>query len=84
MGPNNDLAQVSVVRHKIAAGILPTETPRKVWVGKGVGKPCDACDLTVTSADMEYETDLPDGRTLRFHQACLTVWQEERVKSQIP
>jgi hypothetical protein len=85
MGPNNDMAEVSaVVRQKIAAGILPNETPVKVWVGKGMGKPCDACGTTVTSADIEYETDQPDGRTLRFHQPCLAVWHEERLKAPVP
>jgi hypothetical protein len=83
MGPDNNLAELSaVVRHKITAGLLPTDKPRKVWVGKGMGKPCDACELPVTSADLEYETDLPDGRTLRFHQPCLAVWHEERAKFQ--
>jgi hypothetical protein len=85
MGPNNNIAELAaVVRHKIATGVLPTATPTKVWVGKGMGRLCDACDLTVTSADIEYETDLPCGRTLRFHQPCFTVWHEARVKSQIP
>jgi hypothetical protein len=85
MGPNNDMAEVSaVVRQKIAAGLLPTDKPMKVWVGKGTGLMCDACDLPVTPADIEYETDLPGGRTLRFHQPCLAVWHEERVKVQIP
>jgi hypothetical protein len=84
MAPNS-MAEVSaVVRHKIDSGILPTATPIKVWVGKGMGKQCDACALAVTSADIEYETDLPGGRTLRFHQPCLAVWHKERVKSQIP
>jgi hypothetical protein len=29
---------------------------------------------------MIYEADLPEGRTLRFHQRCFEVWQEERAK----
>jgi hypothetical protein len=69
----------ALVRHKILAGILPTEAPTKLWVGKGTGQTCDACGILVTSADIEYETDLPSGRTLRFHKVCLGVWHEERV-----
>jgi hypothetical protein len=70
----------AAVRSKIAAGILPTEKPDKMWAGKGTGQACDACGLTVTSDDIEHETDLPGGRTLRFHQSCFTVWHEERAK----
>ena len=76
--PENDPADVAeAVRHKIAAGILPTEIPSTVWAGRGTGLTCDACDRQITSAEMEYEADLRNGRTLRFHQRCLTVWQEE-------
>jgi hypothetical protein len=81
MKPDRDTSNVAtLVRNKIEAGSLPTETPTKVWVGKGTGLTCDACGVQVTSADIEYETDLPSQRTLRFHQRCLTVWHEERVK----
>jgi len=78
---DSDTANVVVlVRSKIQAGALPTETPTKMWVGKGTGLTCDACAVEVTSADIEYEADLPSQRTLRFHQRCLTVWEEERGK----
>ena len=81
MKPDSSTADVAaVVRSKIQAGTLTTETPTKVWVGKGTGQTCDGCGVRVTSADIEYETDLPGGRTLRFHQRCLTVWHEQRVK----
>jgi|RhiMetdeSRZDD1v2_1073273.scaffolds.fasta_scaffold203631_4 hypothetical protein len=81
MGLNNDMAEVlAAVQQKIAAGVLPTDKPMKMWVGNGTGKSCDACDLVVTPADIEYETDLPSGRTLRFHQPCLAVWHEERTR----
>jgi hypothetical protein len=30
--------------------------------------------------DIEYETDMADGRTLRLHQECLTLWNQERAK----
>jgi len=66
--PNNGTADIpAAVRSKIAAGILPTEKPDKMWAGKGTGQTCDACGLTVTADDIEHETDLPGGRTLRFH-----------------
>jgi hypothetical protein len=81
MKPDSGTGDIeALVRHKIQAGALSTETPTKLWVGKGTGQACDACGLPATSADIEYETDLPSGRTLRFHQVCLTVWHQERIK----
>ena len=60
MKPDSGTANVAaLVRSKIEAGTLPTETPMKVWVGKGTGLTCDACGVPVTSADMKYEIDLP-------------------------
>jgi hypothetical protein len=70
----------ALVHASIQAGLVPTEAPDTVWVGKGTGKTCDACGLPVTVVDIEYETDLPSGRTIRFHLPCFTVWHEERVK----
>jgi hypothetical protein len=75
------MAEVAaLVRQKIAAGTLPTETPLKSWVGKGSGKPCEACDLVVTPGDMEFEVDMPEVRTLRSHRDCFKVWDEERAR----
>jgi hypothetical protein len=70
----------AVVREKMAASHLPTSRPDKVFVGRPSGKPCDACDLPITKPALEYEADLPEGRTLRFHQKCVDVWHEQRVR----
>jgi hypothetical protein len=79
----NDPADVAeAVRRKIAAGILPTRIPDRMWVGHGTGRTCDACDLQITSEDIEHELDLRNGRTLRLHQRCLTVWREESGRRQ--
>ena len=71
----------ALVRSKVEAPCPPRHPRRCGWAGKGTGLTCDACGVQVTSADIEYETDLPSQRTLRFHQRCLTVWHEERVKA---
>ncbi len=79
----NDPADVAeAVRRKIAAGILPTQIPDKTWVGHGTGRTCDACGLQITPEDIEHEFDLRNGRALRLHQRCLTVWQEESGRRQ--
>jgi hypothetical protein len=68
------------IRSKIALGLLPIPTvpPGEMWVGKGSGRACNVCDQPITEAETEYETDLPTGKTLRFHQQCLHAWHEER------
>jgi hypothetical protein len=68
------------IRSKIALGLLPIPTvpPDEMWVGKGSGRSCNVCDQPITEAEIEHETDLPSGRTLRVHQHCLREWHEER------
>ena len=68
------------IRSSIAAGLLPIPTvaPDEMWVGKGSGRCCSVCDQPITEAEIEYETDLPTGKTLRLHQQCLHEWHEER------
>lgn len=67
------------IRAKIASGVLPIpiNPPGKLWVGKGSGRSCDACDQPITKVETEYETDLPAGETLRFHKQCLHAWRAE-------
>jgi len=69
------------IRAKVAEGRLPlpADRPGKLWVGKGNGRPCDACDQPITNTDTEYETDLPTGRTIRFHRPCFRAWHAERA-----
>jgi hypothetical protein len=76
--PDDDPADLAaVIRRKITAGILPREVPARTWAGPGTGKTCDACDIEIVPAEMEHELDLRNGRTLGFHQRCLTVLREE-------
>jgi hypothetical protein len=62
------------IRRKMAAGVLPNEAPQKMWVGLGTGALCEACDQPIT--DIECEIDLREGRTVRLHPRCHTVWAE--------
>jgi hypothetical protein len=70
----------AIVRSKLIVGTLPKEAPVKVWAGPGTGLLCSACDLKVVAPAIEFETDMPHGRPLIFHQACLAVWHLERAK----
>jgi hypothetical protein len=68
------------IRAKIAAGRLPlpSDPLGKMWVGKGTGRPCGACDRPITDAEIEYEIDPPTGQTIRFHKPCLDAWSRQR------
>jgi len=72
-----------VIQAKIKSGALPAshDGSGKSYAGKGTDKACDGCDERVTQEDIEYEIDISDGRTLRFHQACFTIWQAADAKT---
>lgn len=67
------------IRHKITAGVLPGAPPKTVWAGIGTGRPCDACDETITAAQTEIELEMPSAsRPLaRLHRECFAIWREE-------
>ena len=75
-----DLA--TTIRDKIRSGALPLPPDRlgRCWVGTGTARPCDGCDTTITEDQMEYELDLADTRTLRFHDKCFTAWRAARAE----
>jgi hypothetical protein len=56
--------------------MLPVIVPDEVGAGYGAGALCVACDLPITSTQIEYEIeDTQIGRSLRFHLNCYAVWQ---------
>jgi len=72
----------ATIRDKIHSGVLPLPPlpPEKCFVGKGTNRPCDGCDEVITADAIEYELDLADARTLRFHKTCLAAWHEARAE----
>ena len=70
---------IAIIRLKLSAGALPKEAPVKMFAGYGTGKLCAACDLLTTKKDIEYDVDMANGRTLSFHQPCVTLWHQERA-----
>ncbi|MBV8854275.1 MAG: hypothetical protein JOZ93_01755 [Sinobacteraceae bacterium] len=69
-----------VARARIATQLLPRERPRQILAGWGCGKPCDLCDRSITSAEVEYEiheTRADHAVSYRFHIACQAIWQLE-------
>jgi len=63
------------IMEKIASGVLPAETPVRMWAGLGRGRPCNACGNLVTVTEVEHELDFARGRTVRFHDACSETWR---------
>ena len=73
-----DLA--TLIADKIRSGALPLppEPPAKYYGGKGTGQLCDVCEQAITEDELEYEVDVSEGRTLRFHDRCLDMWRQAR------
>jgi hypothetical protein len=69
----------SAIRAKLAAGTLPLTRPSQVWVGESLGETCDACDQPIVPGEIEYEANLADQGTFRFHRRCFDLWQQERA-----
>ena len=81
----NDVGEADAgvrIRAKIASGVLPLppEAPEKCFVGKGTRRPCNGCDKVISPDEIEYEIDVVDGRTLRFHAKCLDAWHQARAE----
>jgi hypothetical protein len=66
------------IREKMDLGILPREAPPKMYAGYGKGEPCAGCETPILPAQVEYQWDSADGRTLRFHLGCAGHWEAER------
>jgi hypothetical protein len=65
------------IRAKLDAGDLPRLGPKKMWGGFGKNNACDGCGNPILTTDIEYEFNLGDKRTCRFHISCAGIWQAE-------
>jgi hypothetical protein len=71
---------VAAIRAKISARRLPTAVPTRVSFGRGADRRCDGCDQPITSAETEYEIELPHSHVWRLHRPCFNIWHVERVR----
>src|SRR5262245_23084370 len=69
----------SIVRQRLAAGILPTGGVVRLALNLGPISLCDGCGLPITR--MECIAELHDDRKLHFHGVCVEAWQRERDAS---
>ena len=67
------------IRDKLWDGVLPNAAPVKTWAAYGSGRCCDGCEMPIVEKEAEHEVELGDGRRLRFHISCATLWQVLRM-----
>lgn len=63
---------------KVERGELSLELPKRMWAGRGSGKPCDGCGEVISASQVEYEFESGDGRTVRLHLGCASLLEAER------
>lgn len=67
---------LDAVQSRLASGALfPVD--RRGWAGRGSGKSCAVCDLTINDADLEYEVADGPGSSAFAHVKCYLVWRQE-------
>ena len=67
----------ALVREKVDAGVLPLDTPMKIWICLGNGRLCAVCGRAILFT--EYEPQYNDSRAaIRFHAGCHGLWEAER------
>ena len=62
------------IEGRVDAGTLPRAASGPTWAGRGSGRTCAACDERIDRTEMELESVLNNGMTLRFHLECFTEW----------
>jgi hypothetical protein len=62
---------------KLDIGDLPRIGPKKMWASFGNNNSCDGCGKPILKTDIEYEFNLGDKQTCRFHISCAGLWQAE-------
>ena len=67
------------IRAKLWDAVLPNAAPIATRAGHGSDRPCDGCDLPIGAREAEHAVELEDGRGLRFHVACASLWQVLRM-----
>lgn len=66
---------------KTRHGGLPAPFDATMWGGLGSGKPCSGCVEPIERTEREFEKDLLEGLTLRFHAECYAAWMSFERKT---
>ena len=72
----------AIVRRRLRDGSLPMNNIPRVWGGPGNGETCDVCASVVTKAEFVMDViSATDGRGVRLHVECFSVWESERAQA---
>ena len=75
--PNVRPAIAARIKARLDGGDLPRIGPKKMWASFGNNVICDGCGNPILTTDIEYEFNLADKQTCRFHIGCAGLWQTE-------
>ena len=53
---------------------LPAGLRGKMWIGPGSAKRCNGCGESVARGEQEFELEVADALTFRFHAECYHAW----------
>ena len=65
------LSRAQRTAEKMRSGGLPAPNSEKVWAGRGSLTLCSGRDELIKGEEREFELDVLDTLTLRFHAECL-------------
>jgi hypothetical protein len=70
------------IRRKLETGRLPLEKAPRVLGHSPSGRPCDGCDLTIGTGQLQLAVDglsrQPGSGALQLHLRCFEIWIQER------
>ena len=64
----------TLVRERIAAGVLPATPCAEVWGGRGTGSTCAGCDRTISAPEFEFECHDEARCVFTVCRPCLYIW----------
>jgi hypothetical protein len=73
---SSDDPLLDAVQSRLTSGAL-FSVDRKSWTGRGSGKSCAVCDLTINSREIEYEVAGGPNGSVFAHLRCYLVWRQE-------
>jgi hypothetical protein len=74
-----------LIRTKLQAGCLPRDSTPRAFERPGNWQKCSTCDETMAKALLMMDVyPLTNGKVIRFHGDCYTLWNEERNARRSP
>lgn len=67
-----------LIRTKLQADRLPRDSTPRVFGRPGNWQKCAACEETLAKPLLMMEVYPANGKVVRFHHDCYTLWNEER------